>query len=673
MIYIFNIHSSDVQEKTVHASTTIMIPLGIAGLMRTIPMHIPVRDRTPRRFALAIFLTLLALLAVHGQEGMPSIEVSPLCSKPTYAPGDTVIIALQTTIPKGFHFFDNPMGPGFGKPMTWSMKGQGIVWIDLLKQKSKKFKPEVGGWVKGFEGAPCFFLRGVVADNALSGAVHDTLLIGGLICHEACHPVDKKTVITVMIGAVPDQSSHFSKEPRLAKLLVKTRISQALEQPALTADAANTALSGIALSPVDTSLAARNESYSWDYTPQETGSDLSLWLAILLGFIAGIILNAMPCVLPVLGVKILSFSQGAGMDRKKAMLHSLVFSAGIISVFLLLAGLASFANLSWGQQFQDPRALVGIISLIVIFSLGMFDVYLITVPGSPTGKIQTGLSGHLFSGIFATVLATPCSGPFLGAVLAWSVTQPASVIFTVYASIGLGMSFPYVLFSASRRLMRLVPRPGAWMNDFKKLMGFLLLGFAVYLMLGLPDDFVVPTVLFCVLISLAVVLYSRITPWGSSLGRRLAAGIVSVLLVGASLYASFGIVYPSFSESNASAIEEHDNVWKKFNADSLVAAHKLGRPAIVDFTANWCMNCQYNYIAVLTRKEVTDLIRRKNVLALKVDMTAPDSIQDSLLHSLGSRSIPFLALFPGDKPYEPVVMRDVLTVGKVKKALEGLQ
>jgi thiol:disulfide interchange protein len=652
-----------------------MISVGISLSMRTMQPLIKMRGHAARScFMMAVCLALLAMQSI-GQEAMPSIEVSPLYSKQTYAPGDTVIVALQTTIPNGYHFFDNPMGPGFGKPMTWSIKGQpGIFWLDLLKQKSKKFKPEVGGWVKGFEGDPCFFLRGVVAADASPGVRNDTLLIGGLICREAGHQVDKKVVLTTTIVAQPDPSSPFFKEPRLAKLLEKTRNSQALERPANTsADTADPGLSKIALLPLDSSPVAGAGTYSWNYTPQETGSDLNLWLAILFGFIAGIILNAMPCVLPVLGVKILSFAEGAEMDRKKAILHSLVFSAGIISVFLLLAGLASFANLSWGQQFQDPRALVGIIALIVIFSLGMFDVYLITVPGSPTGKKQTGLTGHLFSGIFATVLATPCSGPFLGAVLAWSVTQPAGIIFTVYASIGMGMSFPYVLFSASRRLMRLVPRPGAWMNDFKMIMGFLLLGFAVYLMLGLPNDFVVPTVLFCVLISLAVVLYSRIAPWGSSLGRRLFAGIVSLLMAGVSLNTSFGIVYPAFSESNASAIEEHDNVWKTFNADSLVAAHKQGRPAIVDFTANWCMNCQYNYITVLTRKDVTDLITQKNVLALKVDMTSPDPVQDSLLHSLGSQSIPFLALFPGDRPYEPMVMRDVLTVGQVKKALEGLR
>jgi len=150
MIYIFNIHLSDPQEKPVHARTAIMTPSEIAGSMRTQQNHSTLCDRTTRRLAMSVVPVLLALLPVLGQEGMPSIGVSPLCSKQAYAAGDTIIIALQTTIPKGYHFFDNPMGPGFGKPMTLSMKGQqGIAWFDLLKQKSKKFKPEVGGVLPG--------------------------------------------------------------------------------------------------------------------------------------------------------------------------------------------------------------------------------------------------------------------------------------------------------------------------------------------------------------------------------------------------------------------------------------------------------------------------------------------------------------------------------------------
>jgi thiol:disulfide interchange protein len=621
-------------------------------------------------------LAVMLFSSVKAQEEIPSIEVSATSSRQVYAPGDTVVVALQTEIPSGYHFFDNPMGPGIGKPMTFMVKGSGaIAWLDLLKKKSKKFRPQIGGWIRGFEGSTCFFIRGVVSGHAAPGEYTDSLSIGGLICEDACHPVDKTVPLIITVGGEAVPSRHFKQDQRLSRLFSKTRISQALELAIGIKDTPPEPLSGISLmtSPdPETGSGTR----SWNYSQQEAENDFNLLLALLFGFIAGIILNAMPCVLPVLGVKILSFAEGSGTDRKKAVLHSLFFSAGVLSVFLLLAALASFANFSWGQQFQDPRALVGIITLIVIFSLGMFDVYLISVPGSRESrskKKQTGLLGHLFSGIFATVLATPCSGPFLGAVLAWSVTQPSVIIFVVYASIGAGMSFPYVLLSASKRLSCIIPRPGEWMNDFKKVMGFLLIGFAVYLMLGLPVDLVVPTVLFCVFISLAVVIFSRIAPWGASVLRKMIAVMVMLAIASGGFAVSFLVFYPSFSISQASTLGEKDRIWLDFNADSLLAAHKQGRPAIVDFTANWCMNCQYNYIAVLTRKEITDLIKEKHVLALKADMTSPDPVQDSLLRSLGSRSIPFLAIFPGDKPLKPVVMRDVLTVGKVKRELERLR
>jgi thiol:disulfide interchange protein len=670
MIYIFNIHLMNTEGKSLNLKATLMT---IAAFFYKNDSFIP----GSRSLLTAAMLCIAAIPLAIAQEPVPSIEATQAYSKQAYAPGDTAIIALRITIPRGFHFFDNPMGPGIGKPMTYAVSGsQEISWLHLLKTKSKKYRPEIGEWVKGFEGEVVFFLRGAVDRNAPVGQYKGTLTIGGLICKEACHPVDKRVELAVSIEPKSAPGKHFEKEPALAHRLAKTRIVQALEQPVAAAmDSSAAALSAIALFPNSMPIRQESAGYAWNYMPLEAGSDLNLWLAILFGFIAGIILNAMPCVLPVLGVKILSFSQGAGLDRKKAVLHSLVFSAGVVSVFLLLAALASFANFSWGRQFQEPAALVAIITLIVIFSLGMFDIYLIAVPGSmgnAANKKQTGILGHLFSGIFATVLATPCSGPFLGAVLAWSVTQPAGIIFTVYGSIGLGMSFPYILLSASNRLARIVPKPGAWMNDFKKIMGFLLLGFALYLMLGLPADYVVPTVLFCVIVAFSVVIFGRIAPFGSGIARKIVATVVSTLVAALGLYLSFFIVYPSFSDSKATALEQKEQTWRDFNPDSLIAAHKQGRPAMVDFTANWCMNCQYNYIAVLTRKEIVDLIGQKNVLALKADMTSPNPVQDSLLHSLGSRSIPFLAIFPGDKPYKPIVMRDVLTVGKVMKALEVL-
>ncbi|HEX7510783.1 MAG TPA: cytochrome c biogenesis protein CcdA, partial [Chitinivibrionales bacterium] len=607
-------------------------------------------------------------------EPLPSLTITPLVSKDSYAPGDTVLVALQISIPKHYHLFDNPKGPGFGTPMTYAMRGpEQIEWIELLKTKSKKINADVGGWFYGFEGNVCFFLRGKIKTDAVPGAYTAALTVGGLICYSACYPVDKNVDIAFQIVPSPLKVSHFENSSFLPKLLRQAVLKQALEsQKQSVATAAAPALK-FALNGLNDS--ARDKGYEWKYSPQEARSDFSIWLAILLGFLAGIILNAMPCVLPVLGVKIMSFAQTSGQDRRNAIMHSVFFSMGVMLVFFALASLAAFANFSWGGQFQDPRALAAIITLIVIFSLGMFDVYMLTVPKSIANanrRNRCGMLGDFFNGIFATILATPCSGPFLGAVLAWSITQPAWIIFIVYSSIGAGMSFPYVILSSSKRLAGLLPKPGAWMNDFKKIMGFLLLGFAVYLMLGLPTDMVVPTALFCVLLSLAVSAYSRISPWGSSIRRMVLSVLCSLLTAAGAFYVSYMIVYPSISAAKIETIDGQNQVWVEFNADSLTNAHKRGRSVLVDFTANWCMNCQYNYIMVLSKKEITDLIRQKNVLALKADMTSASPVQDSLLHALGSRSIPFLALFPGADPYKPVIMRDVLTKGRVKKALSKL-
>jgi thiol:disulfide interchange protein len=251
--------------------------------------------------------------------------------------------------------------------------------------------------------------------------------------------------------------------------------------------------------------------------------------------------------------------------------------------------------------------------------------------------------------------------------------QPPYVIFIVYAFIGVGMSFPYIVLSMSRRLAKMLPKPGPWMDDFKKMMGFLLLGFAVYLLLGLPGDYVVPAVLFCVAASLAVTVYGRFAPWVSSFGRKAVMLVLALGIGVAGFYLSFMVVYPSFSEAEAEKAVREDVVWQEFSADSLLRAHAEGRHAIVDFTANWCMNCQYNTIMVLTKKRVTDLIREKNALAMVADMTMPNPVLDSLLRNLGSRSIPFLAVFPGNNPRHPVVMRDVLTAGKVVKSLKDLR
>jgi thiol:disulfide interchange protein DsbD len=412
----------------------------------------------------------------------------------------------------------------------------------------------------------------------------------------------------------------------------------------------------------------------WDYSPVEKKIEFNLFLAIFFGFIAGIILNVMPCVLPVLGIKILSFAQSTHARRRDVLLRSGMFSLGIMIVFMVLASLASFANFSWGEQFQKPQVLVGIIVLIVIFALGMFDIFTFAVPGVIGGmerKSGDGLLGDLFRGMFATVLATPCSGPLLGATLAWTLTQNPTVVFTVFASIGLGMAFPYILFSVSRRLARLIPKPGNWMKDFKYFMGFILLGMAVYLMIGLPSDMLISTIGLCLVLSFAVWGFARFAPWGSSLMRRIFVALIMLTVSVGGIYFNFVTLYSLVAtDSETSNLEQKE--WVPFSPKLLKDAHANGTSVMIDFTANWCMNCQYNKVTVLRSKKIRDLISDKKILTMKADLTRPNQQIESLLDHLGSKSVPFLAVFPADKPFEPIVMRDLLNKNALVSVLEHL-
>jgi thiol:disulfide interchange protein len=623
------------------------------------------------------FLSKLAVVSILtfysfaiGQQDGPSLAINVLQAKQRYAPGDTVLIALDVGIPANYHLYGNPLGPGIGKPLAITLRGgAGVAWLDLLKTAPGKFTPAVGGWVYAYEKQAVFCLRGIARDV---GTVKGTILFDGLECFTSCWQKHYDLPFEFSVGP---EAVRTAVDQKISGFLSGATESMAIENNAATATPPDLggltgSLKGLAVTQPPAAMP------EWRYSPHEAKPDFTIWAALFFGFLAGILLNAMPCVLPVLGIKVLSFTDASNKGRRMAVFNSLVFSAGVLTVFMLLAALATFANFSWGRQFQEPYALVGIIAVIVVFALGLFDAYLITVPGKAGNSEVSKAAGHwgdFLKGIFATILATPCSGPFLGAVLAWAVTQPPYIIFAVYGSIGAGMSFPYIILSSSRRASKLLPKPGAWMNDFKRLMGFLLLGFAAYLLFGLPDDMVESTVLFCITTSLAVVFYGRIAPFGSSGRRKSLSSAIAVALAGGGLYLSFFVVYPAFSVNHAATVREENKTWRPFSADSLLVANAAGRPTVVDFTANWCMNCQYNTIMVLSKKAVTGAIDKKGALALVVDMTMPDPVQDSLLHSLGSRSIPFLAIFPGDDPGHPIIMRDVLTTGRVLKAINGLK
>ncbi len=617
-------------------------------------------------------LALLAFVTFHsGNLWAQDLTSSITLDKHSYAAGDTVIAALHVSIPDKYHLYGNPLGPGIGKPSKLRVYSDpGVTWHGLLKTKPRRFYPEIGDWVWAYEKDAYFFLEGVI-DSTGAGAIDGTIFFDGLVCASSCVPVSTETEFRIETSGKAG-GAPFDTAPYLRALLGDAEpMDFQVLAARLSAAAPPGQLSFSALQEVP-----EVKPRAWEYEPVEKKISMNFLLAIIFGFLAGIILNVMPCVLPVLGIKILSLAKAGGASRRTVLARSLVFSGGIMTVFMALAAFASFAQLSWGQQFQSPWFLVSLIVFTVVFALGLFDVYVLVVPSNIANlerKSGKGFLGEYLRGMFATLLATPCSGPFLGATLAWTLTQSTVIIFLVFASIGAGMAFPYVLFSFSKTLVRLIPKPGKWMEDFKHLMGILLLGAAVYFLLGLPKDMVVSAVGFSVAIAFAVVFFFRYAPWNSPMSKKAVAAIAALAIAGFGYYLTFGVIYRNTSYQTALAAERNQVQWEDFSPKLLLDAHATGRHVIVDFTANWCLNCQYNAITVLSAREVTGLMAKKDVLALRADLTWANPQAESLLHALGSRSVPFLAVFPGDDPYHPIIMRDLLNKGAVVKVLKKLR
>jgi len=617
-----------------------------------------------------MFVVVFAMTAAGlGEE----LEVNVSWGKPHHSIGDTVVIAFSCRIADNYHLYGNPLGPGIGKPLKLTVEGaEGVAWIEARKSAARRFQPDVGAWVWAYEKEAVFFIIGILKSTGEKSQTAGAVTIDALMCHTACVPIVKKIPFAIPLG------TSRTAYPFANDIEMRSLYAAATPMEFSTTAAVIHGGGGAALFPgIDVTALQTKQKQQWDYEPVEEKAPapdaskseqgaMSLLTAIILAFIAGIILNAMPCVLPVLGIKILTFSQAASAGRREAILRSMVFGAGMLFVFIILATLAAFAGYSWGQQFQNPAILAGIIAFIVAFSLGMFDAYTINVPSSIATMERTaasrGLIGEFGRGVFATILATPCSGPFLGATLAWTLTQPTHVIYAVFIALGAGMAFPYILLSSSSRMMRLVPKPGRWMDDFKHVMGFLLLGFGIYLMKGLSKEMVLGTIGLCVSIAFGIGLYSRFAPFGARFVHRISVGAAALLCIAAGGYVSFRQL----------AVSQSPGHWEAFSPQRLQDAHMTGRHAIANFTASWCMNCQYNKLRVLNSKEIRRLIEQKDIFLLEVDLTGSNPDGESLMQFLGSRSVPFLAVFPGDDPYHPIIMRDILNKRRLAEVLKGL-
>ena len=393
---------------------------------------------------------------------------------------------------------------------------------------------------------------------------------------------------------------------------------------------------------------------------EEADSSLSMYL--LYAFLGGLILNVMPCVLPVIAIKVLSFVQQAGESRSRILALNASYSVGVLVVFMVLATLAAFAGMAWGGLFQHAGFIIAMAALVFVMALSLLGVFELPVPGmvGSVGAAQReGLSGAFLTGIFATLLATPCSGPFLGTTLGWSVQQPPHVIYAVWTVMALGMASPYLLFGLFPGAVKLLPKPGNWMVRFKQFAGFVLLGTTVYLISILGHDYVLPTLILLLGLGLGVWMVGNLYNLSSPPALRWKVRILALALTGG--IAGFGYQIHEGGD---------ELPWEPFSTEALAAALDEGRPVLVDFTADWCPNCKLVERISLNRKETRDFVSSHNVKTLKADYTNFSDEITAWLDRFDSTSIPVTAVFSPGRPTEPLLIRDVYTQSTLLEVLE---
>ncbi len=405
--------------------------------------------------------------------------------------------------------------------------------------------------------------------------------------------------------------------------------------------------------------------------------DKSLIWAMAVGFIGGLILNIMPCVLPVIGLKILSFVEQSGHDRWRALSLNLWYSGGLLSVFLLLATLSVFLGLGWGQLFSYQGFSITLSAVIFTMALSFLGVWEVPIPGFVgRGKAvelaaREGPAGAFSKGVLTTVLATPCSAPFLASALAWMATKPPVMAYAVFLSAGLGMASPYLLIGAYPQLMRFLPKPGEWMDTFKQLMGFVLLGTVVFLMSFMAFQNMVPTVALLFGLWGACWWIGRMpetVEQGEKVRRWLeAAGFAGLIWVIA--FPGIGGVLPFGSLAKYMQQRLERPVFSKAELQRAVASKNI---VMVDFTADWCLTCKTLEATVLHTEPVQKAMREKGVQFMVADWTEYEKAKDvtEMLDALGSRQVPVIAIFPPGKINSPIVFRGGYTQQQLLDALD---
>lgn len=412
----------------------------------------------------------------------------------------------------------------------------------------------------------------------------------------------------------------------------------------------------------------------------------SIYIALVFAFFGGLILNVMPCVLPVIALKIFSFVKLAHEKRSLILKHGGVFALGVLVSFWVLSGAllilrAYGEGVGWGFQLQEPVFVVVLALILFLLGLSLFGVFemgtsLISLGQKGPSSSSSPLKSSFMSGVLATLVATPCTGPLLGPALGFAMTLPPLSALAIFSCMGLGMASPYLLFSAFPKLVRFLPKPGNWMIVFKQLMGFFMMATVVWLIwvFGAQTSQIA---LFVLLASLLVIalgawIFGKWAVPSKSKATRMVATVMAALI----LFTGGGATIMSAKQSqqeerNGMLVGDVNGSWRPFSADEVQKLRQAGTPVFVDFTAKWCLICQANKV-VLHSSDVTKAFQEHGVVTMMADWTKRDTFITDELKRLGRSGVPVYVLYPADPEQTPYILPQTLTSSVVSDYLGKL-
>ena len=662
--------------------------------------------------------------AVPENEPDQYVQISIVTDKTTVESGDTIRVGVvQNIYPKWHTYWKNPGDSGTPTSISWELpEGFSASEFDWPTPLKIPFGPLTN---YGYEGEVTLLQNLTLPETITDEPITLNGRVDLLVCHDICIPESHNVSLTLNGDELPQPEAISEAETKLPTVInsdAQFRISG--ENVEIELGENNNLSSSFFIAPEEWGIVANTAEASidgstvtqkvgdreWDDVPeqanfvfvegdqsylvsasksakvaptipaQETqGSNITALQAIIFAFLGGLILNLMPCVFPVLSIKALSLVKLGKSEEKKARQHGLSYTAGILLSFGIIAGAlialkASGAQIGWGFHLQNPMIISLLIYLVFIIGLNLIGVFEFANPFANTGQKLTqsdGNKGAFFTGVLATLVATPCTAPFMAGAIGFALTQPAIISMTVFLSLGLGLAAPYLALCFSPALRHKLPKPGAWMEKFKELLAFPMFITAAWLTWVLAQQSNSTTV-FCLLVSLTLIafmfwLYKSIPAKGILRYISKALIVISILFVISTL-----IIAPQErGTGNVSPVMVNEEAFtlQKLN-DALAGDEGI----FTDMTAAWCITCKVNERVALKTDAVQSIFKEHNIQFMVGDWTNQDPEITKYLKSYGRSGVPLYVFYPprdastGERP-EPIVLPQILTPNLVVKTL----